>query len=95
MGIEKYIFSDVYNFFLKYVNIPDIDEYWENCINDAKEITSKYKNYTLARRMVTDVLEQLEFKICGKPLGGKTYEEWEAYIGNYKELKPFSPKTYK
>ena len=93
-GVEKYIFSDIYNFFLKYANVPNQDYYWEHCIADAKILCFKYKNYPLAKRMITDVLEHLEFRICGRVLDHKTYQEWEEYLGEYKNSKPFSPKTY-
>ena len=93
-GVEKYIFSDVYNFFLKYANVPNEDYYWERCISDAKLLYFKYRNYPLAKRMVMDVLEQLEFRLCNKAIDGMTYQQWEAYLGDYKSAKPFSPKTY-
>lgn len=44
--------------------------------------------------MVMDVLEQLEFRLCNKVIDDMTYQQWEAYLGDYKNAKPFSPKTY-
>jgi hypothetical protein len=88
-GIEKYIFSDVYNFFLKYSEIPNQDEYWEQCVRDAKLLTFKYHEYPLAKHMVINTMEQLEFKICGRPLDGYTYEQWNAILGDYQNMKPF------
>ena len=93
-GVEKYIFSDVYNFFLKYANIPNQDYYWEHCVADAKILCFKYRNYPLARKMVMNVLEQIEFRVCNRVIDNKTYQEWEEYLGDYKNNKPFSPKTY-
>ena len=94
LGIEKYIFSDVYNFFLKHKDTPNEDYYWECCLQDAKLIWFKYHNYPLAKKMVLDVLDQLDFK-KGHSIEGKTYEEWEKILGDYRKLKPFNPKTYK
>lgn len=93
-GIEKYIFSDTYTFFLKYQNIPNEDYYWQCCAEDAKLLCFKYKDYPLARRMVMNVLEQLEFKICNRVMNGRTYQQWEEYLGDYKKLTPFSAKIF-
>ena len=76
-GIEKYIFADVYNFFLKYKDIPNEDYYWECCVNDAKILCFKYKEHRLARSMITSVLEQLEHKVGNKPYKGLSHEQWE------------------
>jgi hypothetical protein len=86
LGVEKYIFADVYNFFLKYKDIPDNDYYWQCCVNEAKQISMKYKNYPLAMNMINNVLEQLEFKRSSKNiiLGGNTYKEWEIILGDYR-----------
>lgn len=95
LGVEKYIFSDAYNLFLKYKDIdPNNDYYWECCVADAKLLTFKYHDYPFARELVLSVLGQLEFKLCNKTLSNKTYEEWEHTLGNYREAKPFSPKTF-
>lgn len=89
-GVEKYIFADVYTLFLKYVNIPDEDYYWQSCLQDAKMICFKYKDYPLAKRMVTNVLEQLEFKVCNRAIDDMTYKEWDTYLGDYKNKTPFN-----
>lgn len=76
-GIEKYIFADVYNFFLKYKDIPNQNTYWKKCIADAEILNFKYKDHPLARCLVTSVINQLEHKICGRELNGLTHEQWE------------------
>lgn len=93
-GIEKYIFSDLYNFFLKYSNMLNDDFYWDYCISDARALCFKYRNYPLARNMIVSVLGQIEFKVCNKVVDGRTYKQWDEYLGDYKSAKPFSPKTY-
>lgn len=93
-GVEKYIFADVYNFFLKYKDVPNTDYHWTCCIGEAKLLNFKYKDYPLARHMVIDILEQLELKICGKVIGGYTYDQWEQVLGDYANAKPFSANTY-
>ena len=35
-GIERVIFSDLYNFFLKFKDIPDEKYYWDVLNGDAK-----------------------------------------------------------
>lgn len=94
LGIEKYIFSDAYNLFLKYKDIdPNNSYYWECCMTDAKSLTSKYHDYPFARELILNVLGQLEFKLCDRTLDGKTYNEWEKILGNYKDAKQFDPRT--
>lgn len=93
-GIEKYIFADAYNFFLKYVNVPNDDYYCECCVADAKMLIFKYKDYPLAFNMIMSIVEQLEFKHMNRTMSGMTYEEWEKYIGDYKNASAFSPNSY-
>ena len=85
-GIEKYIFADVYNFFLKYKDMPNEDYYWEKCIGDAKLISFKYKEHRLARSMVNSIIEQLEHKICDKTYKGLLHEQWEKNLESVHKL---------
>jgi len=94
-GIEKYIFSDVYNFFLKYRFCENNSETWEHVIADAQILAFKYHDYVLAQDMLTATIGQLEFIICGTKIKQKTYEQWEETVGDYKSMKPFNPKTFK
>lgn len=93
-GIEKYIFSDVYNFFLKYRFTENNSYTWEHLMADAKILAFKYHDYALAQDLITATVAQLEFIICGTKIKQKTYEEWEQTIGDYKNMKPFNPKTF-
>jgi len=77
LGIEKYIFSDVYNFFLKYKDMPNENICWEVCLKDAEILYFKYKDHPFVRTMVTATISQIEHKVCNKPLLGLTHEEWE------------------
>lgn len=83
MGMEKYIFTDTYNLFLKFKNMPDTEEHWKIVQADANMLVSKYKGNYLAQEMVLTVLEQLQHKICGNQLNGKTYKQWEKELGIY------------
>ena len=76
-GIERYIFADVYNLFLKYKNMTNDEYHWE-CVNDdAKALYQKYKNHRLAREMIVATLTQLEHKLTGRVRDGLTHEQWE------------------
>lgn len=76
-GIEKYIFSDIYNFFLKYKDVPNEDYYWK-CIKDESNILcAKYKNHPFARKMIVETILQLEHVITGRKLDGMNHDEWE------------------
>lgn len=84
-GIEKYMFSDIYNFFLKYKDIPNEEYYWEICIKDANGLRFKYKDHPLARGMINLTMSQLEHKICNKPLDGLSHDEWEENLAIAKQ----------
>lgn len=90
-GVEKYIFSDVYNFFLKYKDIPDDDYHWNCCINDAKLLEFKYSHYPFAVKLIADTLNQLQFRKNTEKIHGYTYNEWENRMGEYKKAPIFSP----
>lgn len=79
-GIERYIFADAYNFFLKYKDIPNQDSYWEACINDAKRMYVKYKEYQFAREIITATMNQLEFIINKGKSKNYTREQWEQLL---------------
>ena len=81
-GIEKYIFADVYNFFLKYKDIPNEDYYWECCVNDAKTLCFKYKDHRLVKSMVSSVLEQREHKAGNKSYKNLSHEQWEENLSD-------------
>ena len=76
-GIERYIFADAYNFFLKYKDVPNDEFYWEKIIADAKMLSFKYKDHPMLRGILGDVMNQLEHVINDKPLNKLTHEEWE------------------
>lgn len=79
-GIEKYIFADVYNLFLKYKDIPNEDYYWECLTDEARIINFKYKDHPLARAMVVATILQIEHKVSGRLREGLTHEQWEAKL---------------
>ena len=83
LGIERYIFADVYNFFLKYKDtMPNDDIQWEKCTIDAQKLRDKYKGHPLACNMIMNTLEQLEHKSCNIPAGGFVHEHWEQLLAD-------------
>lgn len=90
LGIEKYIFADIYNFFLKYKDIPNEDYYWECLVQDSKILMFKYKNHPLCKDMLLATMEQLEHKIGCRPRKGLTHEQWEETLTVAKNGKPFN-----
>lgn len=86
-GIEKYIFADTYNFFIKYKDITGTDKEWEDCIARAEEIRIKYKDYPLARTILNEVLHIIECEKNDLPIKACTglslkHEQWEELIKN-------------
>ena len=76
-GIERYIFADIYNFFLKYKDVPDEEYYWECLMQEARIINFKYKDHPMARSILVSTITQLEHVIAGKLREGLTHEQWE------------------
>lgn len=76
-GIEKYIFSDAYNFFLKYKDMPNDDYHWDACIKDAGMLGFKYKNHPMMRTILNGVMNQLEHIVCDKAINDMDREQWE------------------
>lgn len=97
-GIERIIFSDIYNFFLKFKDVPDENYYWDILYNDAKILTFKFKDHPFATRMINDTIEQLTHVIKKTKIsdtkGTKTLsrEEWERELEIAK--KPVKYGTY-
>lgn len=79
-GIERYMFADVYNFFLKYKDMPKSDNNWEKCIAESKLLAFKYKNHPLATSMIASTIVQLEHIINGRLQRGNTHDEWEKLL---------------
>lgn len=81
-GIEKYMFSDAYTLFLKFKGMPDLQENWTLCTDEAAMYTKKYANHPLAVSLIMSVLEYLQLKICDNNIKGLTYEQWEEILKN-------------
>lgn len=79
-GIEKYIFSDTYNFFLRHRNIGQTEREWDVCITEANLLYHKYNNHPLVRDIITSIITQLEHKSLGESYGGYTYNQWEKIL---------------
>lgn len=81
LGIERYMFSDTYNLFLKYRDIKEYDENaWQMLADDANKLYDKYKNHPMARNLISATLENLEFKQCKRVIEGKTYKDYEVEL---------------
>ena len=84
-GIERYIFADLYNFYLAYKDMKDTDENWENCLKKADTLNKKYKSHPLARTVITEIINLLDSEIHHKPLKSRngielTHENWEKLL---------------
>lgn len=76
-GIEKYIFGDVYNLFLKYKDVPDEDYYFECLINDVRILNFKYDNHPLVKELTVATMNQLEHVISKTLINGMNHDEIE------------------
>ena len=79
-GLEKFIFSDAYNFFLKYRDMASTDNNWELCIAESNMLANKYRNHPLATSILASVIHQLEHKVNGGAVRGYTDEQWEILL---------------
>lgn len=76
-GIEKYMFSDAYNIYTKYVNMQIGDDNWGKCLEEINIYNFKYKNHPMARQLSMAVLNQLEHVVNKEPINGLSREQWE------------------
>lgn len=76
-GMERYIFSDAYNLFLKYKDMQNTDRNWEMCIEEANNLSDKYCGHALAKNIILATMEQIERIVLKKTLDGLTREQWE------------------
>ncbi|MBO5388711.1 MAG: hypothetical protein J6A59_11325 [Lachnospiraceae bacterium] len=81
-GIEKYIWSDTYNFFLKHHNDSNTDESWNELLEDARQLTIKYHDHPLLRKILAQTIMQIESKVGGRYIEGKSYRQWEYELGH-------------
>ena len=79
-GIERYVFADVYNFFLKYKDMNNTDSNWEKCIAEGNLLAFKYKNHPLATSMISSTIVQIEHIVNGRLLRGNSHKEWEELL---------------
>lgn len=79
IGIEKYIFSDVYSFCTKYITRSYLsDNDWQSVMIDAKCLVDKYKGNELCRSMVLATIGNFEFKFNGTiDSNGMTYSHFD------------------
>lgn len=61
MKIEFNFFRDVWNFFKKFYDVQDTENFWESAVNEAAEISEKY-NCQLCKALLIAVAEELQRK---------------------------------
>lgn len=93
-GIERYIFADLYNFYLTYRCMPDLDMSWEACLAKADALNKKYKNHPLARAILTEIINLLDAEIHHKPIRSKngielTHDNWEKLLSDSHYFEKF------
>ena len=76
-GIERYIFSDVYKFFLKWHEMPNTNDAWNSCIDDGDALVKKYAKHPLVRQLMQATMDQITSKVTGRPLEGLSYSQWD------------------
>lgn len=60
IGMERFIFADAYNLFLKYKDMGDNDYCWERLIKEQEELYTKYNGCNMARDILNSVVAQIE-----------------------------------
>lgn len=83
-GIEKYISSQTYLFFLNYCNGTDTDSYWDEVVDTGGKLCKEFDYHPMAVAFVGEYINQLEHKIGNKNRNGKTYRQWEQTLNKYK-----------
>ena len=94
-GFEKYLFTDTYNYFLKYQNMKLNDwnktDVLSNLERDCNSLVFKYKDNPYASMIVKCTFEQLFNYIVYGCEAATTREQWEEKLEITKNSKPFDP----
>lgn len=90
-GIERFMFADAYNLFLKYRDMKDIDSEWEQLTVDISNLTMKYNQHRLIMCLTMAVAEQLTHKIENAPINGLSHEQWETVLKDSHYMSKFMP----
>lgn len=56
------VFSDVWRFYKKFMDVQQSDEYWEAVVVEADAIAEKYQDNKLLRGLILAAVEELERK---------------------------------
>ena len=67
-GIEKFIFADVYNLFLKYKDIPDEVYYWDKLREDCNLLMFKYGENQFVSDMLAITITQINRRVSNREL---------------------------
>lgn len=96
-GFEKYLFTDTYNYLLKYKSIRITDgvrqNVLENLERDCKSLQFKYKDNPYAFMLVAATFEHLYNGIVYGMEGGICLADWEEKLQVAKNSKPFSKEV--
>lgn len=60
--IEFQIFTDVWNFFKRYYQVRDDDNFWNRVIEESNQIAKKYDN-KFANDLLISVIKEMERKL--------------------------------
>lgn len=61
MQVEYKLFADIWKFFKSNYYISDNEDYWNNLIDESREVEKKYKN-SLCNDLLIAVIMELENK---------------------------------
>lgn len=64
--IEFQIFTDVWNFFKRYYQVQNDDDYWDRAIEESNQIAVKYGNNKFANDLLISVIKEMERKLKAK-----------------------------
>lgn len=81
IGMERFIFSDVYKLFLKYEGMGDTDREWGLLLKESNEISKKYNNCKLVRSIILGLIEHMEFRLRERDKYGSLNKEILSNMG--------------
>ena len=84
-GIERKLFADVYNFFLRYKDMPNEESTFDVIAKESSELAKTFCNHPFAIAMITATVTQLEHKIVGSETKGHSYVKWEEIIKHWEK----------
>ena len=63
IGMERFIFAEAYNLFLKYKDMDNTDYCWNELFKEQESFVERYHGNVMARDMMYCITSQMKYKL--------------------------------